>query len=597
MDYDALAKQYGGTIEAAPVDYEALAKQYGGVVQTNEGMPIARRPDFAQTNPNLYKGLVTAREYAGPTIEALGAAGGGVLGTPLGPFGTVAGAGLGYGIAKEGLNAADVALGLKAPRTPYQTVQEPAQNVMEGAMFEGIAPALVRGATGILDIGNRTALKAKKIASETLGGIDIPSIKNMLGRSGEVTAAQATANIDRPAWQALNERVMGRNVHSADIAYTTKEAQEIARRAGITNVTSDLAKSIKERDLLSKPFYEAADKAIVPIDATLKTIFERMPAGTLAKAAEIAKMEGRPFIIGTAKAAESVPSGVLDATGKPIMKDIPAVIPEITGESLHYIKRALSDIANAPPSAQGIGRDTQNAARGVLKEFINDFETRVPAYGEARKLFSEASGPVNQATVLNAMMKVLEQPGGGERVMPFLNVLGRGEQALLKKATGFARYESGDLAKILTKEQMAAVDDATKQMTRDIKISDQATSGREALADVLKGNLKLFRLPTTLNFKGTIANEMLSKIEGKVGAKVMDTLTESLKTAKTAEELFSVLPAHERVKVLSTIYDVAANSSRAQRALRTGAGIAAKDFMTPTNNLAPPSENRNNLRP
>ena len=108
----------------------------------------------------------------------------------------------------------------------------------------------------------------------------------------------------------------------------------------------------------------------MPIDAALKTIFDRMPAGTLKAAAEIAKMEGRPFIMGTAKAAESVPSGVLDAAGKPIMKDIPAVIPEITGESLHYIKRALSDIANAAPSAQGLGRDTQNAARGVLKEFI-----------------------------------------------------------------------------------------------------------------------------------------------------------------------------------------------------------------------------------
>ena len=266
MDYEALAKKYGGTIEAAPVNYEALAKQYGGVIESGEGMPLARQPDWAQTSPNLYKAATTAREMLGPTVEALGAAGGGIAGSALGPFGTVAGAGLGYGMAKEGLSAADVALGLKAPRTPYQTVQEPAQNVMEGAMFEGIAPALVRGASSILDVGKRSALKAKNIAAETLGGLDVSSVKNMLGRAGgDVTAAQATAGIDRPAWQALNERVMGRNVHSADIAYSTKEAQEIARRVGIDKVTPDLAKSIKERDLLSKPFYESADKAIVPI--------------------------------------------------------------------------------------------------------------------------------------------------------------------------------------------------------------------------------------------------------------------------------------------------------------------------------------------
>ena len=35
MDYEALAKQYGGTVETAPVqDYEALAKQFGGVLST-----------------------------------------------------------------------------------------------------------------------------------------------------------------------------------------------------------------------------------------------------------------------------------------------------------------------------------------------------------------------------------------------------------------------------------------------------------------------------------------------------------------------------------------------------------------------------------
>ena len=582
-------------------------------VQWSDGMPTARQPDFAQTSPNLYKGLVKARELVGPTIEGVAAAGGGVLGLATGgPLGAVLGAGLGSGISQELLNAADVGLGLKPPRTTYQTVRDPAQNVMEGAFFEGVAGPVIKGATKVFDIGKGATLKAKNILAESLGGMDIKAVQNKLLKSGDnVTAGQALSDDTLPAFQALSDRVSGRTVLSAKTKTSVQEAQETARKVGIQNVTPDLADSIKLRDQISKPFYEIADKAVIKIDDELKTIFDRMPAGTLEKAAEIAKMEGRPFIMGTRKPAGAVPSGLLDAAGNPIMKPTAAEIPEITGESMHFIKRALSDIANAPPSQQGIGRDTQAAAKGVLNDFITGFETRVPAYGEGRKLFSEASGPVDQAKVLDAMMKILDQPGGGERVMAFLNVLGRGETALLKKSTGFPRYEAGDLSKVLTPEQMKAVDDAASQMTRDIRISDQAATGREAMRDILSENMAMLRFPSLINYKVAATNSMLDIIEKKVGRKVMDTLTESLKTAKTAEELLSVLPANERIKVLNVIYDTAANSKPTQRAIRTGVKEAATQdeegnpfayaggLITGANKLAPPTlyQNRNSLRP
>jgi len=48
-------------------------------------------------SPTLYSRV---RPFVAPTVEALGAAGGATLGTPLGPAGIVGGAGLGYGAAK-----------------------------------------------------------------------------------------------------------------------------------------------------------------------------------------------------------------------------------------------------------------------------------------------------------------------------------------------------------------------------------------------------------------------------------------------------------------------------------------------------------------
>jgi len=546
--------------------------------QQRDAIPDAR-PEWAKENPTAFKIASGARDLLGPTIEgvtsALGGAGGFTVG---GPFGAVAGAGLGYGIGKEITSAADVALGRTPARQGIENVTAPLSNVVEGAMFEGAAGPVVRGVAKVLDLGKKNALKAKKITEETLGNIDMPSFRNMLAKGGnDLSAAQATESVSKPAWQALNERVAGRTVDAAEFKYITQEAQEAARQAGIKKVTPDLAASIRTREQMSKPFYEAADKAIVAIDDPMRVLLNRMPTGTLNKAAEIAKMDNRPFIM---------PGD--EVTGR---------LPEMTGETMHYIKRALSDIANAPASAQGVGRDTQNSAKGVLKDFVKEFETRVPDYAEARKMFADLSKPVNQAKVLDAMTKVLEHPGGGERVLPFLSVLGKGETALLKKATGFSRYEAGDLTKILNPKQMAAVDDAVSQMTRDIRISDQATTGGEALKDVLINNLKLFRFPSFINFKATLGNALMAQIEKKVGNKVMGVLTDSLKTAKTAEEMLSVLPAHERINVIRVINDVASNAAQAQRATRTGANVAVQNvFLAPARNQLNNNKNVNNLR-
>jgi hypothetical protein len=577
--------------DVTPSPYGSAVPQVtpeGQLIRQPDAIPDGRPmpPEWSKRDPTAYRLASGALDVVAPTIEGLAAAGGGVLGLATGgPLGAALGAGVGFGIGKELTTAAEVALGRRAPRTAQQIISEPSQNVALGTVSEAAVGPIVRGASKVLDIGKINALKAKQIATETLGGLDIPSIRNMLARGGaDVTPAQATEGIGKTAWQALNERVAGRTVPSADFKYVTQEAQEAARKAGIKSVTPDLAASIRQREAMSKPFYEASDKTIVPLDAPMISLFERMPKGTLEKAAEIAKIEKRPFILNDPQTGQA--------------------FPEVTGETLHYIKRALSDIANQPASAQGIGRDTQKATQNLLKEFIGEFEARVPPYGQARAIFADLSKPVNQAKVLDAMMKVLEQPGGGERVLPFLNALGRGETALLKKATGFPRYETGDLSKILTPQQMEAVDSAISQMNRDISISAQAANGREAMRDVLLNNLKLMRLPAFIDLRAAITNKLLDTVESKVGRSVMDKLTESLKTAKTAEDLFSVLPASERIRVVKIINDAASSVKPSQRAIRAATGVTAETALTgenrifaPRNNLAPEQQNRNSLRP
>lgn len=61
MDYEALAKQYGGAVAAPPpVDYEALAKQYGGGVAAPSGIPGPRRTGTRADQIPGYGGPVPA---------------------------------------------------------------------------------------------------------------------------------------------------------------------------------------------------------------------------------------------------------------------------------------------------------------------------------------------------------------------------------------------------------------------------------------------------------------------------------------------------------------------------------------------------------
>jgi hypothetical protein len=204
---------------------------------TRENVLPERAPEWAKKYPKLYEGAVTARQMLGPTIEAGGAVVGGILGggagTVAGPVGTatggVAGAGLGYGIAKEALEQADVALGLKAPRTTEQLITEPAKNILEGATYEAggrvAAPIIAKGAgkvaEGVSNVLGKVAdlrqiptQKAAKIAREAVAGGELDQVLNALRNAPPgVTPAQAIADagLNQPTVQSLLKNVATRD--------------------------------------------------------------------------------------------------------------------------------------------------------------------------------------------------------------------------------------------------------------------------------------------------------------------------------------------------------------------------------------------------
>jgi hypothetical protein len=208
---DALHSKFYSDIPRA--DFDAK------VGLTSSEIPAARQ---LTTGQRVYQAV---RPYAAPLLEAGGAIAGGLVGGTAGTFGAgpvgtatggVMGAGLGYGMAKEALEVADVAMGMKAPRQGAAQVTEPVRNVLEGATYEAggrvAGPLIAKGVGKLADLRQIPLNKAADIARNALGP-DLPEVLNALkaAQGQGVSAAQASAGVNSPTFQALIDRATARD--------------------------------------------------------------------------------------------------------------------------------------------------------------------------------------------------------------------------------------------------------------------------------------------------------------------------------------------------------------------------------------------------
>lgn len=208
-------------------------------------------------------------DFVRPTVEALGAAGGGVLGTALGPLGSVGGAGLGYGLAKGGLDTLETALGYRqGPRTAEEAVVGGARDVLTGASMEAggrIAAPLIGQAVGkIADLRQIPKQKAATMAKEALGK-DVNEIATLLRNAPpNASVAELTAGIENPTWQALIQRSLERDpqfVRKLNIMGERESRAALAQLAGgetATEVRAGLEAAKARLNALTGPQREAA---------------------------------------------------------------------------------------------------------------------------------------------------------------------------------------------------------------------------------------------------------------------------------------------------------------------------------------------------
>jgi hypothetical protein len=325
---------------------------------------------------------------------------------------------------------------------------------------------------------------------------------------------QTLADVMAPQIQNLGEMVEAKTAPGK--AETVRRAGVEQRKASLQAVTPDLQTAEALRANAAGPLYTAATQPTIAVaTAPLVQNIDALLAANPGNAKLVSALNQVKTGLEASTNAQQV-SSVLDN-----IKDL------IASKDNKFIVKNLT----------------------ALK---SDIEKTLPGYAQAQQVFAATSGPVNQSRVLGAMQDVLQQPlGVGERAGPFMAAMGRGENALLKKSTGSARFN--ELSDVLTPGQMKVVGEVESGLLRDANVAAQTRAGAEAMKIILDTNRSNFRLPDFMSVKVTLANNMLQILEGRLNSKVMGELEKGFASNTSFADLMKKVPASDRIEVLRAL--------------------------------------------
>lgn len=653
-------------------DARALAQIANSMKQQAPAQaPVSQTPPPPTSAQTMYRNV---RNVVAPTVEMLGAAGGGLLGTPLGPMGMVGGAGLGYGIAKEALNLGDVYFGGQQQRQGAEAVTQPISNILEGATYEAggraiapyVAPAiqkvtetsrglltpLVKGVTES-DIGKRLGLpsieavkafvkpqasaaevKAASIASQALGQ-DLPKVLSILKNAPEgASVAEITASLNNPTWQSLITNALERDpqfLRKVKLFGEEESLKALSKLAGGTNaaeVRGVLETAKKNLTAMTTPQREAAldranlGKQVADYEATagklsaeaaaqVQKVKDLISAGDTARAyarldmikrglpvgaskytfadelaekafgdwsnkaaqASLDLGQGARFSQQSANALRSV--GIKPLEGEQLVRNISAIgrNPNFAGNDLLQgaLKNVGDDIAQWTASGGVIDARALDAIR---KNSVNAAIARLRPGMDANAQRNLASSVLSD--IRPALVDAIEQ-AGGKGYRQYLADYTKGMQTIAqRKLTGEAmrlyKTNPDEFVRLVQNESPEAVekilgsgkyniaveladstmgvlrDQANKRLTQ-ISVAEQSTEGQKALAELIKQNTALIRLPSFINVFAAAGNKAISEYEKALGAKTMKVLTEAMKTPQGAANLLDALPTSEKNRV------------------------------------------------
>lgn len=436
---DGTVHVFEGPDDATPTQIEAFAAQTFGAAPKPAATPAPRGKAgmFDVLSAPFEMGMSLAAkprkeqvEFVAPAVEALGSAGGAIVGSGAGPAGTVVGAGAGYAGAKELLR---LAAGESGKETLPQSAARQAQNVLEGATMEAFGRGVV---SPVITKGAEYANKLKNIKLDqyikAVGDKGEEIVNALRGRTQIVpgtspTAGEVAAPVGSVGLSVLQSRA--RQVPGTADIYAGKEAQNIAARQaqearatakfdaskqriqakidrGLVNVTPgevggaliDAAKAEQNavKTKVVKPAYDAAFEAAgdVKIDVSkvvneAERILDRKLSSFATETAPDTVRKLRGFV-------PSVPEAEAVSIGKAGFKAAkaptpPPATPEATLLQLDDVRKAINaDIAAASSSNAPMAATTLRNLKQLHAAIDDAVKSSTTLPDEAKTLYKGA---------------------------------------------------------------------------------------------------------------------------------------------------------------------------------------------------------------
>jgi len=560
MDYDALAKQFGGVAvsttgnegmpgnrQPAAVDYDALAKQFGGVsaapekprrrgvLKNQPEMEEVRIPTLAEVGqqwkatgigalegiPAAIVGLpgdiaslavenpYTSQEFANymfgePTSPYQ--AGGRMFGGALTGFATP-GIAARIGTAKQAVAAANYPNVARALGTT-QAVLDPITAALQGG------GAVVQ--TGV-DVANKLS-PTRRMMTQAVGA-DAEQLVNALrardttlvpGTQPTVGEIAAGAGIGNTQLAALQARLAKDPALASEFA-AREAANELARVKSIGTIApeipADLVAAEKARATRAAADYGKIETKLVPPDETLTALLET-PAmqEAVATAKNLAANNRRPFM---------------------------TEANEYPGQSLLDIKAGMDKMLTSKRNAVGGALEAAELKTiGKLRgEYVDWLEEALPGVKTARTEFAARSKPINAMEVGQVLKQAITSPldEGVTRPGVFAQAV-RNAPGTIKKATGAPRFE--DLSAVLETADSAKVANVLSDFARsaEFKRLSQATTGAKAGESIAD-------LPGARGAIGTLASGIMKAFENAISRKAAIEIGEAMLQPETFARL------------------------------------------------------------
>jgi len=112
----------------------------------------------------------------------------------------------------------------------------------------------------------------------------------------------------------------------------------------------------------------------------------------------------------------------------------------------------------------------------------------------------------------------------------------------VEKILGVGKY---DIAQELSESTLAVLrQQANKRMTQ-LSVQKQIGEGQKAVAELIKQNTSIMRLPSFINVFAAAGNKALTEYEKAIGVKTMRILTDAMKSPEGVQNLLKALPEAE----------------------------------------------------